>query len=165
MAQKSYIRENINSYDNSILYNDFIVTKIIETFKKSSNVGALLYFSDHSENVDFNTGHNPDNFSYQMCDIPMYLYISKEYKKRYPKKLENIKANSSKLFNNAFIYDSLIGLMDINTAKFEKSHDFTSDSYNLPKDQAFTLHGKLLYTSIKNKNYIINKNIEKKGVF
>ena len=155
----------INSYDNSILYNDAVLSKIIDVFKKEK--GALLYFADHSEGVDYRLAHTPDDFHYEMCDIPVYIYASSAYKKEYAQKVKNLKNNKDKLFNNAFVYDTLIGLMDIKTDRFEKEHDLSNVKYKLDADKAFTLHGEKLYTARDNYEYHKKKNaqyLKQKGI-
>ena len=150
------ITDFINSYDNSMLYNDYVVDEIIKSFHDET--GALLYFADHSEGVDYRLAHTPDDFKYEMCDIPMYIYMTKKYKKRYPNKVKNIQMHKEQLFNNAFVYDTLIGMMDINTTLVEKKYDISSKAYKFLAQDAYTLHGKKLYTSQDNYEYIKNIN-------
>jgi heptose-I-phosphate ethanolaminephosphotransferase len=40
-----------NSYDNAVLYNDFVVSSLIKDYAKSDPNGFLLYLSDHGEDV------------------------------------------------------------------------------------------------------------------
>ncbi|MGH8385774.1 MAG: phosphoethanolamine transferase CptA [Pseudomonas sp.] len=40
-----------NSYDNAVLYNDFVVSSLIKDYAKSDPNGFLLYLSDHSEEM------------------------------------------------------------------------------------------------------------------
>ena len=47
-----------NSYDNAVLYNDFVVSSLIKQFSASKPNGFLLYLSDHGEAVfDSPTGN------------------------------------------------------------------------------------------------------------
>lgn len=50
--------ETYNSYDNAVLYNDFVVDSLIETFARHEPNGFLLYFSDHGEDVYETPPHN-----------------------------------------------------------------------------------------------------------
>ncbi|GHT91823.1 phosphoethanolamine transferase CptA [Betaproteobacteria bacterium] len=75
-----------NSYDNAVLYNDFIVSRLIEIFSKNDPNGFLLYFSDHGEDV-FNDpahetlGRNESKPSVDMYAVPFALWMSPEWKK------------------------------------------------------------------------------------
>ena len=46
-----------NSYDNAVLYNDFVVSSLIKDYAKSDPNGFLLYLSDHGEDVFDSVGH------------------------------------------------------------------------------------------------------------
>jgi heptose-I-phosphate ethanolaminephosphotransferase len=70
-----------NSYDNAVLYNDFVISRLIETFSESQNNGFLLYFSDHGEEV-FDTpphqtlGRNEGAPTRNMYAVPFMLWRS-----------------------------------------------------------------------------------------
>jgi heptose-I-phosphate ethanolaminephosphotransferase len=72
----------INQYDNAVLYNDFIVKSILESLKKINKKTALIYISDHGENVydeaDF-FGRNEDNLTKSMFDIPFFVWTSNSF--------------------------------------------------------------------------------------
>lgn len=75
----------IDKYDNSVLYNDFVVYSIIKAFKeKNTGNTAVIYFSDHGEEVyDFRNfaGHAYEKVSSFMCEIPFILWLSSGYLK------------------------------------------------------------------------------------
>ena len=50
-VRKKRHRREYNEFDNSIVYNDFVVASLIEQMKKSGQNGYLVYFSDHGEEV------------------------------------------------------------------------------------------------------------------
>jgi heptose-I-phosphate ethanolaminephosphotransferase len=50
-VRKKRHRREYNEFDNSVLYNDFIVATLIEQMKKSGQNGYLVYFADHGEEV------------------------------------------------------------------------------------------------------------------
>lgn len=83
-----YQNKIVNSYDNAILYNDFLIYKIIE-IAKENKVSTVLYFSDHGEDV-YDTlasyGHavdtNDEKTSRPMYEIPFFLWKSKHMANR-----------------------------------------------------------------------------------
>ena len=159
IVEKEGITQRLNSYDNSVLYNDYVLHKIISTFKDANATGALLYFSDHSEDVVNNLAHNPNKFTYAMCEIPFLVFPTRSYIRKYPHTYESLLKNRDKLFNNAFVYDSIIGITGIKTKKFNPAHSVASDSYRLDENESYTLDGKQLYTSAENFYYHKQKNI------
>ncbi|WP_175473549.1 phosphoethanolamine transferase [Algibacter pectinivorans] len=72
----------INQYDNAILYNDFIVYKFIKDLQKQNSKSALLYLSDHGENVyddaDF-FGRSEEALTKSMFEIPFLLWTSDSF--------------------------------------------------------------------------------------
>ena len=57
LADKIELHRNINCYDNSVVYNDFVMSKILESLKKHKSVSGLIYLSDHGEDVIGRKGH------------------------------------------------------------------------------------------------------------
>jgi heptose-I-phosphate ethanolaminephosphotransferase len=81
--------EIYNSYDNAILYNDFVVSHLIETFSDSKNNGFLLYFSDHGEEVFHDPsrtvlGRNEGAPTPDMYAVPFMLWRSPDWQKAHP---------------------------------------------------------------------------------
>jgi heptose-I-phosphate ethanolaminephosphotransferase len=108
----------INSYDNAILYNDFIVYELINRLKKSNINHAqslLVYFSDHGEDVydtaphDFK-GRNEGAPTYPMYAVPFIVWHSENWQEA--AKLANPNIQNRQYDNADFIYtwSDLIGL-------------------------------------------------------
>jgi heptose-I-phosphate ethanolaminephosphotransferase len=126
----------LNKYDNSVLYNDYIVSSII---KKAQNINAplgVLYFSDHSEDVINNRSHHSHSFDFSMVQIPMITYFSEEYKKTYPSKHQLIIEHKDSLFCNDFVYDFMIGVSDIVTNEYTSKYDPSSNAYFFTADES-----------------------------
>lgn len=78
--------ETYNQYDNSIRYNDYVVSSLINIFKDNNEHGFLAYFSDHGEEVYDHpqhpfTGRNESSPTSQMYTIPFIIWQSKSWKK------------------------------------------------------------------------------------
>lgn len=75
--------ETINSYDNAILYQDYIWSSVINKLKDKSGKAAVLFISDHGDEVfdsiDF-FGHTETKGTKTMYDIPFILWLSKKKK-------------------------------------------------------------------------------------
>lgn len=71
----------INEYDNAVLYNDYILSRLISYLKQAKRDNEkqrFLYFSDHGEElfrtIDF-YGHSNEVGTYPMYEIP-FIYWS-----------------------------------------------------------------------------------------
>ena len=75
----------VNTYDNSILYTDLIVSGIINAVKRKGGNAFVVYFSDHGQEV-YDTrpvrGQIANDPSKHMLDIPFLCWFSPEYQRR-----------------------------------------------------------------------------------
>jgi heptose-I-phosphate ethanolaminephosphotransferase len=61
-----------NSYDNAVLYNDFVVSSLIKDYAITDPNGFLLYLSDHGEDVFDSPGHSTLGRNESKPTAPMY---------------------------------------------------------------------------------------------
>jgi heptose-I-phosphate ethanolaminephosphotransferase len=82
-----------NSYDDAVLYTDFVISSLIDEYQKSNDNGFLLYLSDHGEEV-FDSpphdilGRNEGGPTRAMFSVPFLVYESPEWKKLRPLDLQ-----------------------------------------------------------------------------
>lgn len=159
-TNKSKLSKLVNCYDNSVLYNDYVVSSIINKLSLTNHVSGLIYLSDHAEDVLEMRGHNSGMFTFDMTGIPMLMWFSQEYKTKYKSKFNELLKHKNNYFSNDLIYDTLIGIMNIDTLHVKKTNDLSNPDFNLPINKAYTLHGKMPYDDSKNYKYWISKNIK-----
>ncbi|EEO27074.1 phosphoethanolamine transferase [Oxalobacter paraformigenes] len=127
--QKCTREEIVNTYDNTILYTDFIVSKAIHTLKKFPHLeSGLLYVSDHGESLGENNVYL-HGLPYAMAPdeqkkVPMILWMSENMKKFdhldyacIAKKAEENRYSHDNLFH------TLLALMEIKSSTYDKSLD------------------------------------------
>ncbi len=119
-------RKTLATYDNSILYNDYVVSQIINLFKDKETI--IIYLPDHGQ-VMYRDPKMPDYFVHGKpndpvsCalgeEIPMIIFTSSLFQERHPDTMEHIKyrQDNPKSWNSDdlpyFIMD-LIGVKEIN---------------------------------------------------
>ena len=86
--------EEYNDYDNAVLYNDFVVSSIINELKASGEHSLLVYFSDHGEEVYDNAekpfaGRNEGAPTSAMYTVPFIVWRSDSWKQENPLTNEN----------------------------------------------------------------------------
>jgi heptose-I-phosphate ethanolaminephosphotransferase len=72
----------INQYDNSILYTDYVVSRIIGMTEKRNKIALVVYFSDHGQEVYDSLpirGQDAMHPTRNMFDVPFILWMSGEY--------------------------------------------------------------------------------------
>ena len=132
-----------SEYDNSILYNDYVMQQLIDKVSQWPEFQGLLYFSDHGESVEQERGHNPDRFVFEMAYIPMYMYFSPAYISANEKTFRVLQASQAQYFTNDLIFNTMLGIMDIrNEAFYEAENDLASPAYNGDVNRLKTLYGK-----------------------
>lgn len=119
----------VNTYDNTILYTDYVVASIIEKLKAYPQYqSAMLYISDHGESLGENNIYlhglpykiAPD---YQK-QVPMILWLSDKMAKSNKINIDILrqKAEIGEYSHDNFFH-TLIGLSDIKTTVYKRDMD------------------------------------------
>ena len=120
IAKKEQIN---NSYDNSIFYTDYFIASVINTIRKENQISALMYISDHGENLMDDDrellGHNYSN-EYDF-PIPLIFWFSEKYKEEYPEKIHNAYKNRTAKISTSYIFYSLLDMANISIDGFDES--------------------------------------------
>ncbi len=126
------ILEEYNSYDNSILYNDYVVSELITTLSKNPGQSALVYLSDHGEEVydypdSLFCGRNEGKPSPAMYTVPFLLWTSPSYMAA--NNTEQWKSYESRPYSTAdFIY-TWADIVGLNFAGMDYSRSLVSDKF------------------------------------
>jgi heptose-I-phosphate ethanolaminephosphotransferase len=104
---------NIACYDNSVKYNDFVVSEIFRLGATFTAVKGMVYMPDHSEDVLSGDRHNAAFFTYPMTEIPMLFKLSADYINENNEKMNNLSKNLDYPFVNDFLFDTVLGMVGI----------------------------------------------------
>ena len=112
-------KQLLAEYDNSILYNDYVINSIINVIKEKDAI--VIYFSDHGLDV-FNTSGNyighakiGNNESVRMGkEIPFMVYITDEYKRLRPEIENRINNSQNKYFRTDSVMYTIMDIAGIN---------------------------------------------------
>ncbi len=140
----------INSYDNSVAYNDDVIRSIMDTAVNDLHADGVLYFSDHGEQVTANPGHNADQFTFTMVRIPLWVYLSDSYQSSRPLQTAEIRAHKETPFTNDMIYDTFCGIMGMNMIHYDQSCDLSSAAYGKSVSDLLTMYGNVRISDDKN---------------
>lgn len=127
-------------YDTSVLYTDYILKSVYEYGKKYLNLQAMIYCSDHGENLKY--GHTTAYFSFDMVRIPMFVYLSETYRNKYQDRAKNLNNNKDAIFTNDLMFDTVCGIMNLPNNFYKRKYDLSDEQYDLPLETAVTNHGK-----------------------
>ena len=143
--------KHVRAYDTSIAYTDKVLREIYDYCVNTLSASAIVYVSDHGEDMKYT--HGTGHFTYDMVRIPMWIYLSDEYRLKFPDKARNLEQNQSKVFTNDLIFDTICGLLGTTNSSYTDRFDLTNTKYELPSDMAVTMLGKVkLKTDIEKHN-------------
>ena len=140
----------VNAYDNTILYTDYCLFSVINRLKQTGCAAALVYMSDHGENL-----YDDDNNlvlhcsylgSYFEFNVPFIVWYSDRYKQLYPQKTALLTSNSRKLINSDVLFHSLLDMADVPSLYLDSSLSVFSAAYKEPDSVAcYTASGKQIF--------------------
>jgi len=85
---KNNLIEEYNSYDNAVLYNDYVLSSIIKQLKERPEATLMVYFSDHGEEV-YDTpsalfsGRNEEKPTPAMYTVPFITWTNAPYREQH----------------------------------------------------------------------------------
>ena len=129
-------------YANTIRYTDEFLQECIEYAKDNLNLQAMIYFSDHGENLS--KGHHPSIKTADTVRIPMFVYVSDTYKELNPDRVIILRKNANKFYSNDMIYNTIIGMMNVRTDSYDGKEDISSNEYAYNRDNVLTFLGECL---------------------
>ncbi|MGP1464248.1 MAG: phosphoethanolamine transferase [Prevotella koreensis] len=152
------ILKSISDYDNSILYNDYVLHLITDCFRNTNAI--VVFVSDHGEEVyDYRNKegrtamdeNDKSNFAHSQYDIPFLVWISDKVKQRNPELCECLASSVEKPYSLDRIGHFIIGMAGIKTKYYSAEDDILSSQFKA-KDRYIYLPGqnrKLNYEQIK----------------
>lgn len=132
----------VNSYDNAILYTDYMIDRTISLLEQTGRPALLLYVSDHGENLMDDERHMLLHGTYAGSiyeyHVPLFVWMSDGYKALYPEKAEAVQGNTRKVMTTMNIFHSLLCLGNISMPNL--CNDWSIDNPGMrSKDTVFTI--------------------------
>ncbi|WP_454845847.1 phosphoethanolamine transferase CptA [Pseudomonas farris] len=120
-----------NSYDNAVLYNDFVVSSLIKDYAKSDPNGFLLYLSDHGEDVFDSVGHktlgrNESKPTAPMYTIPFMAWASPKWRETHD---WSFAGDLGRPYSSSQLIHTWADLAGLNFDELDRSKSLVSDSF------------------------------------
>lgn len=118
-----------NSYDNTILYTDSVLSSAIEMLKKREDQfnTALVYLSDHGESLGerglWLHGAPRMLAPSQQTHIPFLFWLSPDYRRQFGVDSRCLRDKSQQPVSQDNLFDTVLGMMNIQTAIYRPSLD------------------------------------------
>lgn len=116
--------EIINSYDNTVVYTDYFLSKVIEKLEPIS--ACMVYLSDHGESLGENGKwlHAQDNEAEK--NPACLIWCSEKYIEKHLQMYQNIIRNKDKKWPTEFLFSSILSLAEITTGIKNNKLDITA---------------------------------------
>lgn len=120
----------VNTYDNTVLYVDYIVDKAIKLLqsKQDKFTTSLVYLSDHGESLGEN-GIYLHGLPYSIAPdtqkhVPMLLWLSDDYQKRYGVNYDCLKKESTQNeYSQDNLFSTMLGILGVETTEYRATDD------------------------------------------
>ncbi|GAB3554699.1 phosphoethanolamine--lipid A transferase [Noviherbaspirillum agri] len=118
-----------NAYDNTILYTDYVLAKVIDILKKNSDKvdSALLYVSDHGESLGefglYLHGAPRAIAPAVQYEIPMLAWFSSGFASTMGLDVSCVRSKARNAYSHDNLFHSVTGLLDVATASYRQDRD------------------------------------------
>lgn len=126
-------------YDNSVLYNDFVVDEIIKRFEDKD--ALIIYISDHGEEVFDNerefAGHSlEDKGNRSMIEIPCIVWASETFRANNSDKISALSKSLENPYRTDLIIHAVLDLMGIQTESFDATKSILNEKF-IPRERIY----------------------------
>ncbi len=104
-----------NSYDNSVLYTDWILAEVISNLKASGQLASMMFVSDHGQTLydgSCNLAFHGHNTQYEF-HIPAFVWYSDAFKEVHPDKVDQLNRHRTSRLSTENVFHSLLDMADI----------------------------------------------------
>jgi len=124
-------RQELATYDNSILYTDHVLDQILSRLRKAPGAKAFLYLSDHGEALGENGLHNHGRAHPVRAEveIPFLVWISPELDSLRPSLLANLRARQHDRIWSPDLGPTLLSLAGIRSPHLDRSRSLADNAY------------------------------------
>ena len=113
--------EIVNAYDNSLLYTDFFLSRVIDFLERSHKQydTAMLYVSDHGESLG-EGGLYLHGMPYAIAPevqtrVPLVMWLSPGFRGSFSINQDCLRKNAGDALNHDKLFHSLLGVLDVET--------------------------------------------------
>lgn len=127
------------NYDDSLAYTDSVLQQVQQYAAEKLNLQAMLYFSDYGG--DPYRKRHPDQAGFKALQIPMFVYVSDEYKALYANEVGEFKAKRNTYFTNDLIYETVCSLLQVKSNHFDEGNSLLNSKYKYTREMLMTALG------------------------
>ena len=116
-----------NTYDNSIFYTDIILGETLERLKKKGGPAWMIYLSDHGDSIGEGSWRLVNDRN--VWEVPMIIWLSEDYKKKFPKVTQAIRDAAQKPLQSDQLLQGFLQLAGLKGWEIGSEKDFLSNDF------------------------------------
>lgn len=132
-AKRQYRPQLINAYDNSICQTDLLLRRIIEELASQGGSAAMVYTSDHGEDIFDDARHlflHASPFpSFWQLHVPLIVWTSPTYRQRHGAITSALDTNRHKAAESNSVFHTLLTMGGVTTSYRNDSLSLASPTY------------------------------------
>ncbi|MEI7954163.1 MAG: phosphoethanolamine transferase [Verrucomicrobiota bacterium] len=120
-----------NSYDNTILFTDYVLSQLIHLLDGQGAVSSLYYVSDHGENGG-DTAVEPfkhGTLTQEVLRVPMFIWLSGAYQTARPSQTNALRSHLETPFSADTTFHTLQDIAGLSCSFFKPQHSIASASF------------------------------------
>ena len=126
-----------NAYDDTVLYNDYILTQIFKKFDDTDTL--IIYISDHGESVYEKDskliGHGDGQLNRHMLEIPMIMYGTDRFKENHPELWNKILEAQHRPYMTDDLPHTIMDLLDIRVDGYDDRRSIINSNFNINRNR------------------------------
>jgi glucan phosphoethanolaminetransferase (alkaline phosphatase superfamily) len=138
----------VDSYDNSVLYTDWLLGQIIEAMRALRVPATLTFVPDHGESLaaldEGVAGHGAPSYHVSQFAIPAFVWVNDAYRAAYPRKVAALRANAEREIRSHDFFYTEADLMGITWPGEQPARSFASEQFAPDTTRLHLVGGALL---------------------
>jgi glucan phosphoethanolaminetransferase (alkaline phosphatase superfamily) len=134
----------VDEYDNSVLYTDWFLAETIDSLEQRKGRSALIYASDHGENLLDDERQLLGHALGTAYDLPTaaLIWVSDELARSRPQQMQALRAHSKAKLSLSNLPHSMLDLAGIQTRELDPRLSVFSDRFT-PTPRSYIVRGEL----------------------
>ncbi len=123
-----------NSYDNAVLYTDYIVASVMALARQSERF-SVTFISDHGESLGESssfTGHLDGPAPRQVYEVPLVFFLSESLRESLPDRIATLSSNLAAPFQSDMLLHTLADLYSVRHELVQPSRSLFNNAYRPP---------------------------------
>jgi glucan phosphoethanolaminetransferase (alkaline phosphatase superfamily) len=137
----------VNTYDNTILLQDYIISELIKKTEKQNVSSILMFTADHGCNLFDNGkalfGYGSANPTVNETHVPMFISVSDKFIENNRGKYKNLLTHKNLLTTNNNLFYTLADLANIKYKSFVKRQSIADSSFVEPSSRCVYIGGRV----------------------